>query len=148
MTYSPNFRGNSARGSSRQCQTNYQSGSGSTMSKGVPVSVNAFGQVTPTDVSDETSVEGIVGLLSADLPTAASGGVISDGRVEDVTTSFVYGDPVYVAKAGGLTNTRPSIGVGSFVTGDFVIFLGVVVQNEFNPAKKDIQLMISIVGQL
>lgn len=148
MTYSPNFRGDAARGASRQLQTNYPSGSLTTINKGTPVSVNAFSQVVPTDVSDESSVGAIVGLAYANLPSAATGGIVNGGRLENLTTSFALGDPVYVAKGGGLTNNRPSVGVDSFVSGDFVIFLGVVVKNEFNPAQKDIQLMIEIVGQL
>ena len=148
MSFSPNFRGAMAKGSSRQLQTNYPSGSVSTMTKGIPVSITVFSQIVPTDVSSEASVKAIVGLLAADLVSAATGPVVNNGRLESVTTSFSLGDALYVGKSGNLINTKPTIGSYGFVSGDFVIFIGVVVQNEFNSLLTDIQLLVNIVGQL
>lgn len=148
MTYSPNFRGNAANAASRQLQTDYVNGAGGTISKGTPVSTNAAGNIVLLDVSDETKVSAMVGLASQDIPDTASGTVVSGGRLENITTSFAVGDPVYVGLSGSLINQKPDIGVAGFTSGDFVVFVGVVVKNEFNPANKDIQLMLQLVGQL
>jgi hypothetical protein len=148
VTYSPNFRGYTGKGSSRQLQTSFQNGTVSQINKSIPVSVNTSSQIEPIDVSDEASVLAMVGLAGEDIPSAATGLVVDTGRLEEVTTAFAYGDAVYVSKTGGLTNVKPEIGVGSFVEGDFVIFVGVIVKNEFNPLKKDIKLMLSVIGQL
>jgi len=148
MTYSPNFRGSESKGSSRQLITNFQNGTISTLSKGTPVSVNTSSQLVAVNVSSETSVQALVGLTGQDIPSAATGSVIYSGRLEDITTSYVAGDALYISKTGNLTNVKPDIGVGGFVSGDFVIFVGVVVKNEFNNSLKDIKLMLSVVGQL
>ncbi len=148
MTYSPSFFNKESKGSSRQLITNFQNGSGSTLAKAVPVSVNATSQLVAVDVSSETSVQALVGLTAASIPNAAIGQVADNGRLEDITTGFVIGDAVYISKAGGLTNIKPSSGANGFVDGDFVIFIGVIVKNEFNGSLKDIKLMISVIGQL
>lgn len=149
MTFSPNFRGSSARGSSRQVETNYVNASGGALTKGTAVSTNLAGQIVALDVSDEDSVSRLVGITSVLIPDTATGGVVSVGRVEDITTSFAIGDAIYAGKTpGSLTNVKPDIGVSSFVAGDFVIFIGVIVKNEFNPLKKDLHFMPSVIGQL
>lgn len=149
MSYNPSARGTSFQGSSRQTGTGYQNGYGSTLTKATPVSTNTSGLIVPLDPSNEALVLAIVGLCSVDIPNAAIGEVFDNGRLENITTSFAIGDPVWAGKTPGtLTNVKPSIGVGSFLEGDFVIFLGAIVENEFNPSQKDIKLMISLVGQL
>jgi hypothetical protein len=147
MTYSPKFRGTAAVGASRALDSNYTNGSGGLITKAVAVSTNNTGNILPTDVSDEDSVEKLVGLSGIAIPDAASGSVISAGRLEDVS-GFIIGDALYVDVAGGLTTTKPSAGVAGFSVGDFVIFVGIVVKNEFDPSKKDIQLFLNVVGQL
>ncbi|MCX9024607.1 MAG: hypothetical protein OIN85_00760 [Candidatus Methanoperedens sp.] len=95
-----------------------------------------------------SSVQSVVGVTNQDIPSAASGGVIDAGRVEDITTSFALRDVLYVDKSGSLTNIKPDIGVNGFVHGDYVVLVGVVVLNEFNGLKKDLKLMLSVIGQL
>lgn len=149
MSYSPLFRGASSKAPARSLQSGYQSGSGSTITKGSPVSVNASGQIILVDVTSETSVGRIVGLAALDIPSAANGQVQGvTGRLEDITTSFAIGDTVWIAKDGSLMNTRPDYGVSGFTSGDFVVFVGVVVKNEFDIMKKDIMVMINVEGQL
>lgn len=148
MTYSPNFRGTQARASSRQIETNYVNGSGSTLPKGSVVSATTSGTMVLIDVTSDDSVSRLLGVTSIALPDAAEGGVVAAGRVENITTSFALGDAIYVSKIGTLTNVKPDYGVGSFAAGDYVIFIGVVVKNEFNPSQKDLQIMPSVVGQL
>lgn len=148
MSYSPNFRGNQGKGSSRQLSTNFQNASGGTLIQATPVSVNTSGQLIAMDVSSEAIVSAIVGVCGIDIPNSATGAVVDCGRLENVVLGFSVGDPIWVSKAGFLTNVKPNIGVGGFLAGDFVIFIGVIVKNEFNALQKDIQLMVSITGQL
>lgn len=149
MGYSPYFLNAQALGSVKSVASNFINASGSTMIKGTPAAVNTSSQLIAVDVSVEATVLAMVGLTSVVLPAAATGGVIDNGRLEDVTyPGFNVGDPLWVSKTGGLTNVKPDIGVGGFVAGDFVIFVGVFVKNEFNSSLRDIKLMLSIVGQL
>lgn len=148
MTYSPSFFNKESKGSSRQTITNFQNGSGSGLAKGTPVAVNTSGQLVTVNVSSQTLVQAIVGLTAMNLPNSATGQVVDNGRLEDITTTFAIGDALYIGKNGLLTNVKPDYGVDGFAEGDFVIFVGVVVRNEFTPAFKDIKLMISVVGQL
>lgn len=148
MSYSPSTRNGQFKGSSRSTSTGYQNGFGSTIGAALPVSINTSGQMIPLDVSSEISVQAFLGLTTLATPDGANGQVSSSGRVENVTTSFSIGDPVYAGKGTALTNQKPDLGVAGFSVGDFVIFLGVVVKNEFNSSAKDIQLLVEVVGQL
>lgn len=148
MSYSPSFFNKQSNGSSRQLVTNFQNGSGSTLAQAVPVSVNLSSQLLPLDVTSEASVQAIVGMTSIAIPSAATGSIVDSGRLENITTSFSVGDAVYAGKTTPLINVKPSIGVASFIAGDFAVFLGVVVKNEFNPLLKDFKLMIAVIGQL
>lgn len=147
MSYSPNFRGASAK-ASRALLTSYQNGSGGLLTQGQPVSVNATGQIVAVDVTDDTSVAGIIGVCAQDIPNAASGTVMDAGRLENITTAFNIGDPIYINTDGSLISIRPDVGIGSFVQGDFAVFVGVIVKNEFNPTQKDLKLYMTVVGQL
>jgi len=152
MSYSPYFLNKNATGNvagSRGTVTNFQNGSGSTLAKGKMVSVNASGQLLVTLPTSETLVQSIVGTTSMSIPDAATGSVVDNGRLEDITTSLAIGDPVYLNRDGTFTNIKPSEGdANAFEAGDFVIFVGVVVKNEFNGSLKDLKLMISVIGQL
>lgn len=151
MSYSPNFVNNTANvsvTSSRKVASNYTNGSGGTLPKGSPVSTLSSGLVTTIDVSSQASVDAFVGLFNQSTPNTASGQVIDSGRLEDITTSFLVGDPIYVSKTGILSNVIPSAGVGGFVSGDFVVFLGVIVINEFDNLKKDLKILIEKPGRL
>lgn len=148
MSYNPNATGIAAR-ASRTLVTGYQNGSGSTISLGSPVSSNTSGQILLTDVSDPVSARAFLGLTNVAIPNAANGSVISGGRIENITNPFTVGDPVYVGSSPGtLTNVKPNAGFDGFVSLDFVIFVGVVVKNEFNPLQKDIQLLTQLIGRL
>lgn len=149
MGYSSNFRGTSSKAPSRGVASGYQSGSISDIAAGAPVSVNGAGMISPTDVSSEASATSFVGLANALISSSANGQVTTIGRLEGLTLAgFSLGDAVYVGKNGTLTNIKPNIGINSFTTGDFVIFVGLVVKNEFDPAKKDILLMPEMIGQI
>ena len=144
MAYNPN----SQKGISRVLSTGYQNGEVFTLLKGQPVSVNTSGQIKAVDISNEASALAVVGVCSTDIPSAASGQVMDAGRLENITTSFSVGDVVYLNVDGGLTNVKPEIGVGSFVSGNFVIFIGIIVKNEFDPLQKDLKIFLNVIGQL
>lgn len=148
MSYSPNFRGTQSKASARQTITDYQNGSGSTLAQCTPVATNNLGQLVGVDPSNTANVLSIVGLANLDIPSSANGPVIDNGRLENATIGFSVGDSLYLSKAGFLQNTPPVAGFGGFVTGDYLVFIGVVVQNEFNPSLKDIKLMIERIGLL
>ena len=134
--------------SSRKTARNFTNGSGSTIVAGYPVSTLTNGLVSLVNVSSQTSVDGLVGIYSMDTPNTASGQVLDSGVLENISTGFSVGDAIYVNKAGALDNTVPSVGVGGFVSGDAVIFIGVIVQNEFNPSQKDLKILIEKPGTL
>lgn len=145
MSYNPN----SQQGIGRSIQRGYLNGTGSTLAQATLVSANTSGNLVALDVSNEALVLSMVGLTSFAIPAAANGTVISEGVLENVTTAFAIGDAIYAsATPGALTNVKPDTGSNGFVAGDFVVFVGVLVQNEFNPAQNDIKLMLSVVGRL
>lgn len=150
MSYSPNFRGSAGKGSSRQTQTGYTNGTGGTLSAATVVYSTASG-IGKVDVSDINKVEKFAGLVAADLPSAAHGLVVSDGRVENIPIGlgFALGDALWVGTVpGSLTNVKPDLANPGWVSGDFVIFIGIVVINEFDALKQDIQLFKQITGRL
>lgn len=152
MSYSPFFFNKSATGTvsgSRGTTTNFMNGSGSSLAKATLVAVNSSSQLIPVSVTNESTVGKIVGMTGMSIPNAAIGSVVDNGRLEDVSLLFTIGTALYLGKDGNLTSEKPDYGgVGGWAAGDFIIFIGVVVQNEFNPSLKDIKLMISVIGQL
>ena len=148
MSYSPNFRGNAANAASRQNQTGYVNGTGSTINIGTPVSTLANGMMSPTDVTSQASVQAFVGLCATTTPSAAKAQVVSAGRLENVSTGFNVGDAIYIGLDGTLINVKPDIGVAGFASGNFLVFVGVVVQNEFNASAQDIQVFLQVFGEL
>lgn len=125
-----------------------ENNTGSTIIKGTPVRLNSFGDIATIDISAETEALAVVGITSEDIVDGASGTIITAGKVTDLTTTATFDDPMYVSKAGTLTNVKPDIGVSGFVAGDFVISMGVISKNETNPANKDLIVNIQVVGQL
>jgi hypothetical protein len=116
-----------------------------------PVSANTGGQIVLTDVTDEELSEGWLGLTDAAIPTTATGQVVTDGRIQNIPSGlgFSVGDPIWVGNTPGtLTNVRPDLTVLGWSVGDYVLFVGVVVQNQFNPSLQDIQISRQIIGQL
>jgi hypothetical protein len=122
--------------------------SGSTITKGTPVRISSGGDVDFVNVSVEAQALAVAGIAAADIPDMSSGAIITNGKVDNITTSAVFGDFMYVDKAGLLTNVKPSIGINSFVAGDFVISVGVIAKNSSNPVNKDLVISVDIIGQL
>ncbi len=152
MGFNPTWQGPNGAGSSRQNMTSYQNGSGGTAPMATAISSQGTANnFVLTDVNNEVTVERFVGLTAVSIPNTASGLVASDGRLENIPLGlgFAVGDPLWVGLTpGSLTNIKPDLTVFGWTTGMFVIFIGVVVQNQFNPSNQDIQIFKQIVGQL
>jgi hypothetical protein len=148
MGYNPSAQGSTFKGSSRSVATGYQNGSGATLPVSAPVAVNTSGQIIPVDVANEAVVKAFVGLTSLAIPSAASGLVVSGGRLENAQTGYSIGTPLWINFDGTLTNIQPDTSALGWTTGMFVFFVGIVVQNEFNSSLQDIQLFPELIGQL
>lgn len=151
MTYSPLFRGKNSAGTALGSASGYQNSSGSAIQIGAAVSINTSGQIVLTDVGNEASASGWVGLMAEVTPDGATGLAISDGRLQNIPLSmgFSVGDPIWVGNIPGtLTNIKPDLSGVNWFAGDFILFVGVVVKNEFNPTQQDIQLSRQIIGQV
>lgn len=135
-------------GSGSEISSVMPNNSGATILKAAPVRSSAGEATNSIDLSIESHATSIVGVASGDIIDGASGGVVTSGRVTDITTTAGLDDLLWVSKSGTLTNTPPEIGVGGFVAGDFVVMIGVVVKNETDAGKKDLIVHRQIVGQL
>lgn len=121
---------------------------GGTIAKATPVTINASGELDGVDVSIESSALSVVGVAEGNILNGSSGNFVSSGKLTNITTSASLGDVLYIDQSGGLTNVKPSIGVGGFSSGDFVISVGVVAKNIDNASLKDLILNIQVIGQL
>ena len=146
MTYSPRTFGKV--GAKQEEQEALVNDHGSLMLKATPVRITSLGKLERIDVSDETQMDAIAGVLKTDLNNGEAGSIIGAGLLENITSGASFGDVLWVSKSGDLTNIKPSIGVNGFLAGDFVIRIGVVSKNLANPSNKDLLINISITGQL
>jgi hypothetical protein len=121
---------------------------GVTIPKSTPIRVNTSGEIDFVNVANESQILNVYGAAAQSIPNGDSGNIAGSGRIEDITTTFDFGDVVYISKTGGLTNQKPSDGVDGFVAGDFVILMGVIAKNESNPSLKDLILTVERIGQL
>lgn len=126
----------------------YLNDSGSVIPKLYPVSVKNTGGIKATAADVEAEALGCIGLAENAINIAASGSIVSYGRLANSGTSYAVADVVYLSKSGGITNIKPSVGVSGFVAGDWVVKVGVVAVNLTNPAAKDILVNVSVIGQL
>lgn len=117
------------------------------IAKFIPVKITASG-MDLIDVSSEADIDAFAGVTRSSVSNLATGEIVNSGIVEDTGLSYAAGTRVYVSKSGGVTNTKPDIGVDGFVSGDWVISLGVVALNDSNPALKDVIVFIEVKGQL
>jgi hypothetical protein len=125
-----------------------QNVSGVSMPKGTPVRSTPAGDMDFIDVSIEAHAFAASGITQDVTPNLSNGAVLTTGRLVNLSTSFNFGDAVYVSKTGGLTNLKPTIGIDGFVSGDYIVAVGVIGKNAENPSNKDLIINIGIVGQL
>lgn len=144
MGYVPNASTPSiARSTAKQAVNN----SGVTIPKCIPVKITATGisTIDPSVESDIDAFAGLTGSLTLDTQTAE---VVTSGIILDTGLAFTPGDAAYVSKSGGVTNVKPSIGTGGFVSGDFIIRLGIIAQNDSNISLRDLIVHTQVIGQL
>ncbi|HBI02140.1 MAG TPA: hypothetical protein DDY18_11030 [Flavobacterium sp.] len=125
-----------------------QNVSGSLMAKATPVRSTSTGDIDFIDVSDESHAFAVNAVTGTAIANLSLGPVFTSGRLTNITITGSFGDPVFVSKTGGLTTTKPSIGVDGFVSGDWIIMIGSIGKNADVPANKDLVLNIGVVGQL
>ena len=142
MSYNPNS------GISDKTFEGIANTSGLTIIKATPIRIDGDGNINNIDVSSETEALSVAGVSLENIVDGTRGDVVTSGRVEDIVTTANNGDVLYVSKTGALTNIKPDIGIGGFVSGDFVIRIGVVYKNQYDPIKQDLLLNIDVVGQL
>jgi len=138
----------SGAGDSEKIDSDYANDSGAQINKGIPVRIDGTGKLETINPSNESEIDAMIGVTSEDIADSSSGGVTAMGRIKDITTAISVGSPVFLSKTGTLTTTKPSEGVGGFTSGDFIVRVGVVVQNNDNPSNKDLAVSLMIVGQL
>lgn len=149
MSYNPLYVGQQSAGSARQLVTDYTNASATVaIPQAQAVSINSSGLIVPLNVSSQASWNNFVGYANVRIPTSSSGPVIANGRLQNITTGLAVGTALYIGKDSNPTSTVPSVGVNSFVSGDAVIFMGVLVNNEANPSEIDIALFTQIIGTL
>jgi len=150
MSYSPLFRGNASTAPALGTATVFTNTTGSTLAIATPVSANASGQLSLTNVAIESTIEGSIGLVDQIITNGSSGLVMASGRVLNIPSlGFSVGDALWVGLTPGtLTNVKPDLTVSGWNAGYYVIFVGVVVKNILNPSNQDIQVSMEIIGQL
>lgn len=121
---------------------------GSTINALSPVTINSDGKLKLINVSNAADASKASGVVTDNISDASLGVVVMAGRIENIFTAFNYGDFVWVSKSGDLTNVEPVLGVGGFVSGDFVIRIGVITRNRTVPANKDLLVQVRLVGQM
>lgn len=135
----------SAAGTTQTIGTN---SSGSVIIAGSPVKTGPGNTIELVDVSIPSDVEAIIGVAAQDIADGTSGILITDGRVENIVTSFSIGDIVWIDKSGALTNIGPNIGVNSFASGDAVVVVGTIAENLNNASQRDLIVDIDNLGLL
>jgi hypothetical protein len=149
MTYNPRLRGSILDAAAvRSAIPSRPNGSGGSLNKGQPVRLDSSGQLLKIDPGVEAEARACLGLVAQSISPSGSSEVITQGRLVDVTVSGSVGEVLYISKTGELSNVQPSIGVGGFVAGDFVVSVGVIASNLTNPLLKDVMVDVKVVGQL
>ena len=119
------------------------------LAQGSPVSVSISGTLQPVNVSDTANATASVGIVFApSIGVGAIGEYITNGLFIGMGAVFSFGDVIYVDKSMALSNVRPSVGVGGFLAGDYIVKIGVVVRNQSNPLVKDLLVGVQVVGKL
>lgn len=125
-----------------------ENNTGVTITKGSPIRINSSGELDFVNVTVEAEALNVAGVAGETILTGTTGNFLSSGKVENITTTATFGDLVYISKSGTLTASKPSIGVDGFVSGDFVISVGVIAKNTNSPIAKDLIVNINVEGQL
>lgn len=148
MSYSPKYTGDKTDALALNVGEDIGNTSGSTLLRATPVRIDGNGNLNTIDVSVEAQAIAVAGVTLENIIDGTKGALASSGRVLNIITTANNGDVLYVSKTGGLTNIKPEIGVGGFLSGDFVIRIGVLFKNEDVITQQDLLLNIEVIGQL
>jgi hypothetical protein len=151
MTYSPFYFSQQGTGTSMSLVTNYtNSSSVNPIPQGTPVSLTGTADfIAPTDVTSQASISAFVGVAQFRIAASGNGPVLSNGRLQNLTGwSFSIGNSIWIGLSGILQSTRPDYGVTGFATGDYVYYIGTIVQNESNSLQQDLVVLPQLIGEL
>lgn len=120
--------------------------------RGYPVTINSSGSLAIVDITDEDSSYAFCGVTSVDCLINGTDTVLTAGSVlYDIPAVFgltgQYGKHIFVSHTGTLTMTKPTIGVGGFLSQDFIVSVGVTTKNTAT-ATTDLILNPRIIGRL
>lgn len=151
MSYSPFSFYQQSTSSSIALVTNYLNNTGVAIAQGSPCSTKTDGSIMLTDVTSQASIQAFVGYAYTRISDGSYGPIISGGRLLNLTGySFNVGDAIYLSIGGSLQNVKPvdvnGNPVSPFVEGDFMVFAGVIVQNEVNNTQQDLQILTQDFG--
>lgn len=105
-----------------------------TILRGNPVTINSLGQAAVVDITDEDSAYAFCGLTSVDCLIGGTANVLVSGSVlYNIPVAFgltgQWGKHVFVSHSGSLTIVKPEIGIGGFLSEDFILSVGVTTKN-------------------
>jgi len=120
--------------------------------RGYPVTINSFGELAVVDITDEDSSYAFCGIAAVDCLIGGTASLAVSGNVfYDLPSAFgltgQWGKPIFVSHSGTLTMTKPTVGVGGFLSGDYILFVGVTTKNT-SSGTTDLILNPRVVGQL
>jgi len=120
--------------------------------RGTPVSINALGTLAAVDITDEDSAYAFCGITSVDTLLGGSANVLTAGSVlYDIPAAYSltgqWGKPIFISHTGDLTMVKPDVGVGGFVSLDFIVAVGVTTKNT-STGTTDLILNPRVVGRL
>ena len=123
-----------------------------TILRGTPVSINALGTLTAVDIANEDSSYAFCGITSVDTLSGGSANVLTAGSVLfDIPAAYgltgQWGKPIFVSHTGDLTMVKPDVGVGGFVSLDFIVNVGITTKNP-STGTTDLILNPRVVGRL
>lgn len=112
------------------------------------VAINPSGFGAIVNVGTSGNAESAVGILMANISGGGAATVVLGGKIINCGLSHAAGSVLYVAKDGSLTASKPTSGVGGFVTGDYIVRVGVISVDPANLVTKDLIVDVQVVGQL
>lgn len=140
-----------------QTLSTFNNNSGSTITKGTPVTVDLAGDLKVVDINSVNDSIAVIGVAKDDILDGEGGEVITSGRIIDapLPASASYKDVVYVSPSGALiaasslvNGSYPQINNDGYILGHHIISMGVVVKNASDPLKKDIIININMLSDL
>jgi len=144
MSYDPTAGNPSVAMSTAKSAAN---NTGSTIPIFMPVKITATG-IQTVNPSVEADIDAFAGVTASAITNGSNGFIVSSGLIQNTGLSYPAGTALWLSKSGGVTNVKPDIGVGGFVSGDWVVKLGVTLLNDSSPLLIDVIVFIEVKGQL